>query len=134
MASFVGRQSNPTTTCAAPASRCNSYQPHSENETALGHRPIELEATRSFEHSGWYPYLSNHPSAFSLLLGPRLRTWKGPSNVPQSCSQTSPGLCHPRRGVVTPPRKSTGPSAGGLGRGLPQGEQDRLRPHLCREG
>src|SRR5271157_804343 len=128
MASIVGRQSNPTTTCAAPASRCNSYQPQSENETALGHRPIELEATRSFEHSGWYPYLGNHPSAFSLLLRLRLRTWKGPSNVPQSCSQTSPGLCLLLRGIVAR-RKFTGPSAGGLGRGLPQGEQDRLRPH-----
>src|SRR5271157_4227018 len=133
MASFVGRQSNPTTTCPAPASRCNSYQPQSENETALGHRPVELEATRSFEHSGWYPCLGNHPSAFSLLLGPRLQTWKGPSNVPQSSSQTSPGLCHPLRGVVAP-REPAGPSPGGLGRGLPQGEQDRLRPYLHRKG
>src|SRR5271157_70446 len=58
MASFVGQQSNPTTTCATPRSRWNRSQSQSENETALNGKWTRFEqALRGAGRSltpGWW--------------------------------------------------------------------------------
>ena len=133
MASFLGRQSNPTTTCAAPASRCNSYQPQSENETAWIIDRLNLRRLGLSSIVAWYPYLGNHRSAFSLLLGPRLRTWKGPSHVPRPPRKPVPAcvvLCAGLLLLASPPARAQE----AWDAVSPQGEQDRSRPYLHRKG
>ena len=86
---------------------------------------IRLEATWSFEHSECDPYLGNVPRRSLFPPWTQTTDLEGAIECSKTSSQTSPAcviLCAGFLLDASPPAQSTR----GLGRGLPQGEQDRF--------